>query len=141
MYTKGLKRSQCAIPVTNLTPNNARLIDVAHHALQISSALLKVVKIGLTDEEKKLVPTKVSATKQKILDLTECMDDDDIMVRLEKGCKGQRKYEFFRVPYYQFKAARDNCAYHEIISKNNVRFFCDIDHSTAELFTKFLQVT
>jgi hypothetical protein len=28
-----------------ITPQNARMIDVAHHALQISSAMLKVVKM------------------------------------------------------------------------------------------------
>ena len=45
------------------------------------------------------------------------------------------------MPYFGYNPSRDNCAYHEIIHSDTVRFFADIDHSTPELFTRFLQVT
>jgi hypothetical protein len=80
----------------------------------------------------------VSAAKQKILDICSDLEDDALLVRLEKPSGNKRSYEFFQVPFYSFTPSRDNCAYHEIIHSNTVRFFCDIDHSTAELFTKFL---
>ena len=53
LFTKGLKRSQSVIPVDLLSAQNLRLVDVAHHALQISSALLKIVRLQLTEEELK----------------------------------------------------------------------------------------
>ena len=84
------------------------------------------------------MPKKVSATKQKILDIAEDIDDDEIVVRLEKGSKGVRKYEFFKVPFHSFKPSRENCAYHEIITQTTIRLFFDIDHSTSELFHRFL---
>lgn len=106
VYTKGLKRSQACIPVSKLNAGNFRQIDVPHHALQISSALMKVVRNTLSDEEKQQAPKAVSASKQQILDLSDEKEDDDIVVRLEKAQGKTRKYEFFRVPYYAYKPSR-----------------------------------
>jgi hypothetical protein len=113
-----------------LTSHNVKLIDVAHHALQISSALLKVVKLSLSQDELQQIPKKVSATKQKILDIAEDLYDDHILVRLEKSSGKTRKYEFFQQPFYSFQITRENCAYHEIIHCDFVRLFMDIDHTT-----------
>ena len=87
-----------------------------------------------------MAPKKVSATKQKILDICENLEDDAIMIRIDKSAGKSRKYEFFQTPYYAYKPNRENCAYHEIIHSNVVRYFCDIDHATPEMFTRFLQI-
>lgn len=50
LYTKSVKRSNGAIPVHLVTPQNVNQIDIAHHAHMISSAVLKVVRSALTPE-------------------------------------------------------------------------------------------
>jgi hypothetical protein len=106
LFTKGLKRSNCVIPVEHLNATNFRKIDVSHHALQISSTLMKVVKNTLTDDEKKQAPQKVSAAKQQILDLAEQREDDDVVIRLDKPNGKHRKYEYFTVPYWAYNPTR-----------------------------------
>lgn len=134
LFKKGLKRSQCVIPLNHVNQSNLRAVDCAHHALQISQALMKVIKNSLSADELKQAPSKHSAAKQAILDLCAERDDDDIVVRLEKPKGGSRAYEYYSIPYYAFKPSRDNCAYHEIITGNVIRWFADIDHSTPDLF-------
>lgn len=140
VHTKGLKRSQCVLPVDKISALNAQSIDVCHHAVQISNALLKVVRNNLTEEQKKLVPKTVSKSKQQILDLADNLDDDDLVIRLEKPFNGGVKYDFFKQESYQYNPTRKNCAYHEIITKNTVRWFADIDHSSTELFQQFIMI-
>jgi hypothetical protein len=74
------------------------------------------------------------------LDICEDLQDDAILVRLEKSSGKTRRYEFFQTPYYAYKAQRENCAYHEIITSPIIRYFCDIDHATPEMFTNFLRI-
>jgi hypothetical protein len=74
------------------------------------------------------------------MELESELPDDHIMIRFEKASKGHRKYEFFSAPWYNFKPTR-NGSYHEIIHRSsNLRAFFDIDHSTPDLFHRFLQI-
>jgi hypothetical protein len=99
--------------------------------------MLKVVKKVLTEDERKAVPKNVTQAKQKILELNDDLEDDDIIVRIEKpGAK--TKYEFFKQNVFKFEPTRVNHAYHEVITRNNIRWFADIDHSSHELFMTFL---
>lgn len=140
LYTKGTKRSQTALPISNLTYNNIKLLDAGYHAVQISNAILKAVTNVLTDEEKKAVPKNLTLSKQRILELSDDLEDDEIVLRIEKP-GAHTKYEFFKQNAFTFEPTRVNNAYHEVITRNTIRWFADIDHTTHELFTEFLQTT
>lgn len=101
VYTKGLKRSQTALPIDNLTPHNIKLIDAGYHAVQISNTMLKAVTNSLTAEEKKAVPKNLTVSKQQILELSNDLEDDEIVIRTEKP-GARTKYEFFKQNVFNF---------------------------------------
>ena len=76
-----------------------------------------------------------------ILDIQDDLQDSDIIIRLEKPLSNSVKYTFFKQDAHYYNPTRNNCAYHEVITNNQVRWFADIDHASPELFSQFMMCT